>query len=182
MEVKGKNVDVKKRIMFHLEDDYYFITYHIIYFLYTLRCDSEKNRFKDYTKLSYIIPFISNENLLHILVQYNNKTLLPSLEERKKLKEIYINSRMRQKLISSIIAALERKEFITLSRNDKSNTIDVWINVEKVGDTFLNNNLFQYEIDNIILFRSIYPKIRTLTCGTLLKQIYENKGVTVWDF
>ncbi len=148
MESREKNIEVKKQIMFSLENDYYFITYNLIYILYVMRCTSEKRPFRDYEKLSYMIPFISDDALLQVL----GKEKVPFKEERRKLKEIYINSRMKQKLILLIINALEKKGYVSIRKREKTDTLDLWLNTDRIPNVFVDQNLYQYEITNINSF------------------------------
>jgi hypothetical protein len=50
----------KKRMMFILEEDYYFITIKILSILIALECDSKP--FEDYRKLGIIFEFIKDNN------------------------------------------------------------------------------------------------------------------------
>jgi hypothetical protein len=176
-----QNIDVKKRIMFSKEDDYYFITYNILVFLETLGCISENTRFVDYTKLTYIIPFISNNILLENLVRFSNSNYLLNREEIDLLRETYYSSRLKLKLVTSILFALEKNEYIMLKKNETRHSIDIWIRKDKIPGSFFDPSLFKIEIDDTKKLRAIIPRIRTLTVNTLLEQFYSNKGVTVWQ-
>lgn len=178
MSDENRNVEVKKRIMFHLEDDYYFITYHILLFLKIIGCNSSSNRLKDYSKLCYILPFISNDLHLRILTKQNDNEM-PFSEDRKMLREIYLKSRLKRNLVSSIVFALHRKELVCLEKRSNSTAIDIWLN-ERSDLTFLTTNFYDYESENIRAFRRLHPRIKILTTETLLKKLYTEKGVTVW--
>jgi len=178
---KKHNIDVKKRIMFSKEDDYYFITYNILVFLEALGCLSENSRFVDHTKLTYIIPFISNKALLEDLVRFNNSNYLLNREEIDLLRETYYSSRLKLKLVTSILFALEHNEYIELKKNETRHSIDIWIRKDKIPSSFFNPSLYKIEIEHTQKLRAIIPRIRTLTVSTLLEQFYGNKGVKVWQ-
>lgn len=176
-----QNLDVKKRIMFSKEDDYYFITYNILVFLDTLGCVSENRRFVDYTKLTYIIPFISNHLLLDIVVRFNNSNHLPSSDEIELLRETYYSSRLKLKSVTSILFALEHNKYIELQKNETRHSIDIWIRKDKIPESFFDSSLYKIEIEHTQKVREISPRIRTLTVSKLLEQFFGNKGVTVWQ-
>lgn len=58
-------MDNKKRMMFILEEDYYYITIKILSILRALECD--KKSFHDYRKLGIIFEFIKNDNNFRFL-------------------------------------------------------------------------------------------------------------------
>jgi len=176
-----QNLDVKKRIMFNKEDDYYFITYNILVFLDTLGCVNENNRFIDYTKLTYIIPFISNHILLDIIVRYKDSDQLPNNEELELLKETYYRSRLKIKLLTSILFALERNEYIALKKNSSRHTIDIWLQKDKIPESFFDSKLFNIEIEHSKKLKEVSPRIRILTVGKLLERLFRDKGVKVWQ-
>ncbi len=167
--------------MFNKDEDYYFITYNILVFLDILGCVSEKSKFLDYTKLSYIIPFISNHLLLDLIVDFSQTNHLPNNEEIELLRETYYKSRLKLKLVTSILFTLERNEYIALQKNLTRNTIDIWIRKDKIPESFFNPSLYRIEIEHTKKLREVSPRIRTLTVNTLLDQLFGNKGVTVWQ-
>lgn len=175
---EDRNVEVKKRIMFHLEDDYYFITYHILLFLKVLDCKSSSSRLKDYSKLCYILPFVSNDLHIDILTRQNENEI-PLTEDRKILRELYLKSRLKRNLVSSIVFALHRKEIVCLEKSKNSSTIDIWLN-DNLDLAFLTVNFYDYETANITAFKQLHPRIKGLTTDTLLKKLYTEKGVKVW--
>jgi len=163
--------------MFSKDDDFNFIAYNILVFLQVLGCCKESNKFQDITKLSYIGPFISDGNLLDILVRYQSDAI-PNLDERNILREVYIKNRLRVKWVFSILFALERQGTVELQKNEKRNCIDIWL----VSNWYLKNDtIYQYEIQNALQLKLIEPKIKTLKIDTLLDKFFKSKGVTVWE-
>ena len=76
-------MDSKKRMMFILEEDYYFITIKILSILKALDC--EKNPFQDYRKLGIIFEFIKNdENICFLkkLIKIKKDLLPPNKKGR----------------------------------------------------------------------------------------------------
>jgi hypothetical protein len=175
-----QHIKIKKRIMFNKEYDYYFITYNILIFLCTIGCLDERSKFQDYTKLAYIIPFISYPHLLDIQTNYTKTERYPMSDEVNLMREIYIKSRMKVKLIASILFALERNNLISLERNTIRNSIDIWVNKDKVPSSFIDSTLYKLEIEQANRFKKIFPKIKSLKTATLVESLFSDKGVSVW--
>lgn len=181
MSDKQQKLNVKKRLMFNKEEDYYFITYNVLVFLNTLGCTSEKKKFTDYTKLAYIIPFVSNNGLLDIVVKYNQLQRQPSKEETEILRDTYIKSRLRLKLLTSIFFALEHNQIIGLKKNDRRSCIDIWINKDKIPKKFLHASIFKIEKENSLRIKSEIQYLTSLSVKKLLESLYTSKGVRVWE-
>jgi hypothetical protein len=180
MENKQLSNNVKKRIMFNRDDDYYFITYNILIFLHTIGCVDDKSKFQDYTKLIYIIPFISYNYLLDIHIHYKETDRSLIDEELQFLSKTYIKSRMRVKLITSILFALERNNLITLEKNTIRNSIDIWVNQDKFPTSFASSSLYKLEVEQAGRFKKLFPKIKTIKTDTLIDSLFSSKGVTTW--
>ncbi|MBY0091422.1 hypothetical protein H7S74_13280 [Priestia aryabhattai] len=176
-----KDVSVKKRIMFNKDDDHYFITYNIIIFLNTIGCVNEKSRFVDYTKLSYLIPFVSNSKLIDILSIYSQLERFPSKEEISLLQDTYIKGRVRIKLLTSILLSLESRNIIKIIKNERRKSFDIWLNKDNIPHSFLTLDLFKTEINNTLFLKKSLPRIKSLTNTTLLDNLFRNKGVRVWE-
>ncbi|MDR4998978.1 hypothetical protein [Brevibacillus parabrevis] len=181
MSDKQQKLNVKKRLMFNKEEDYYFITYNVLVFLNTLGCTSEKKKFTDYTKLAYIIPFVSNNGLLDIVVKYNLLQRQPSKEETEILRDTYIKSRLRLKLLTSIFFALEHNQIIGLKKNDRRSCIDIWINKDKIPKMFLHASIFKIEKENSLRIKNEIQYLTSLSVKKLLESLYTSKGVRVWE-
>ncbi|MGG3792534.1 hypothetical protein [Geobacillus thermodenitrificans] len=177
----NENINVKKRIMFNKDEDYYFITYNILIILHTFGCKNEKTKWIDYTKLSYLIPFVSDSSLLDLLLHCLNRNRQPNQEEIEILRESYIKSRLKLRLITSILFALEKNNLITLKKNDKRHTIDVWLNQENIPSKLLNSDLFNIEKSNIKRLSQKIQRIKSLSSKTMLEKIFMDNGVRVWE-
>ncbi|MCP1359067.1 hypothetical protein [Aneurinibacillus migulanus] len=181
MSNKQEKLEVKKKLMFSKEEDYYFITYNVLIFLSTIGCTEEKQKFIDYTKLSYIIPFISNNNLINLLLKYEQLKRKPSKEEIEILQEVYLKSRLKLKLLTSILFALEHNEVIGLSKNEKRNCIDIWLKKDNISEVLLNSSLFKIEVESSLKIKKKFPYLKKLTVKKLLEDLFSSKGVRVWE-
>lgn len=169
--------EIKKRIMFNKDSDYYFIAYNSILILDKLNCYEGKSNFCDYRKLIYILPFISDENRLKSVT--NNKKL--SDDEIKMLEDIYINAKLREPILKSILFTLEKKGYLTLEKNNKRKSIDVRLNSNSIRKEFLNAEIFKVETQNINHFKVNFQRLSFINVDSLIERIFKEKGVIIWD-
>lgn len=177
----NQHLNVKKRIMFNKDEDYYFITYNILIILKAFGCMDAKTKWTDYTKLSYILPLVADSTLLDLFIRYLDNYRVPPKEDIEILRETYFKSRLRIQLISSILFTLEANQLISLVKHEKRHTIDIWINQEKIPETLLKSDLFEVEIKNINKLRTAISRLKGLSSKTLLERLYTNNGVRVWE-
>ncbi|QJX76988.1 hypothetical protein [Priestia megaterium] len=163
--------------MFNKDSDYYFIAYNIILILDNLKCYEGKSKFYDYRKLIYILPFISNEYLLNIAIK-NKKN---RENEIKILEDIYINARLREPILKSILFTLEKKGYLTLEKNATRKCIDIQLKNDTLPDRYLNSALFKIESENIAYFKKYYQRLSFITLESLIDKLFKEKGVIIWD-
>ncbi|NMB17945.1 MAG: hypothetical protein GX984_00615 [Erysipelothrix sp.] len=171
------NKNIKKRIMFNKDSDYYFIAYNSILILDSLNCYEGKVNFYDYRKLIYILPFISSESILVRSIG-NSST---SQEDLKLLEDIYIKSKLREPILKSILFTLEKKGYLILEKNKSRNCIDVRLLPETLPKGFLNSDLFKTEFENITQFKKSYQRLSFINLETLIEKLFKEKGVIIWD-
>ncbi|MGR9047563.1 hypothetical protein ACQ4XT_02770 [Halobacillus faecis] len=175
------HINIKKKIMFSRDEDYYFITYNLLIILNTLDCTSSKTKWTDYTKLIYLIPLVADSKLLATYIKYLKTNKSPSKEDYEVMKETYIKSRLKLNLITSIIFTLESEDLIGLIKNNKRHTIDIWLNKDKISKELLKSSLFDIEINNAKKLKTEIKRLKSLGIKTLLERLYTNNGVRVWD-
>ncbi|USK62278.1 hypothetical protein [Peribacillus asahii] len=176
-----QHLNVKKRIMFNKDEDYYFITYNILIILKAFGCKDAKTKWTDYTKLSYILPLVADSTLLDLFIRYLDNYRIPPKEDLEILRETYFKSRLGIQLISSILFTLEANQLVSLVKNEKRHTIDIWINQGNIPETLLKSDLFEVEIKNIDKLRTAISRLKGLSSKTLLERLYTNNGVRVWE-
>ncbi|WP_453964427.1 hypothetical protein [Bacillus thuringiensis] len=177
----NQNTNVKKRIMFNRDEDYYFITYNILIILKTYGCKNSKSKWIDYRKLSYLLPLVSNSSLLDLYIRYIDDNRIPPKEDIELLRDTYFKSKLRLKLITSILFTLEANQLVSLMKNDRRHTIDIWINQENISKMFFKSELFEAEVQNINKLKNTIPRLKSLSTKTLLERLYTNNGVSVWE-
>jgi hypothetical protein len=176
-----QHLNVKKRIMFNRDEDYYFITYNILIMLHSFGCKDAKSKWADYTKLSYLLPLVADSSLLNLYIRYLDSYRIPSKDENELLRDTYFKSRLRVQLLTSILFTLETNKLISLTKNEKRHTIDIWINRDNISQALLKSNLFDIEIQNIDKLKKAIPRLKSLSTKTLLDRLYSNNGVSVWE-
>lgn len=169
------NKQIKKRIMFSKDSDYYFITYNSLLLLDNLKCYEGKSNFCDYRKLIYILPFIADEDLLRIVT----KGASIKEEEIKILEDTYINAKLREPILKSILFTLDKKGYIKMEKNKKS--IDLKLIKNTISKDFLHSEIFKKESDNIAIFKSCYQRLNVLSLESLIEKLFKEKGVIIWD-
>ncbi|QJC87673.1 hypothetical protein HC662_08010 [Bacillus subtilis] len=180
-EKRFRNINAKKRIMFNRDEDYYFITYNILIILYKFDCKDAKTKWIDYNKLSYLFPLVADKTFLDLYIRYIESGRRPTKAQHELLRATYIKSRLRLKLITSILFTLESNNLVCLMKNEKRHTIDIWINQDNISKAFLTSTLFDIEVDNISKLKKVIPRLKTLSTKTLLERLYTNNGVSVWE-
>lgn len=180
-EKSNQHTNVKKRIMFTRDEDYYFITYNILIILKTFGCKNSKSKWIDYRKLSYLLPLVSNSSLLDLYIRYVDGNRIPPKEDIELLRDTYFKSKLRLKLITSILFTLEANQLVSLMKNERRHTIDIWINQENISKTFFKSELFEAEVQNINKLKNTIPRLKSLSTKTLLERLYTNNGVSVWE-
>ncbi|MFM9331568.1 hypothetical protein [Paenibacillus mesotrionivorans] len=175
------NINVKKRMMFSAEDDYYYFAYNTIIFLHTLGCTSESKRFQEWSKLNYLIPFLSNHSLFSIVASNKARDSYASPIDRNYLKETYLKSRLRLNWTGSLFYALQQKGILFMNKNDTRKSFDVWLCNENLPKEFTSSELFRMEREHSKQFKSIFSHIRTMKTDSLLDELFRKRGVHIWE-
>jgi len=173
-------LNVKKRMMFSTEDDYYYFVYNSIVFLNTLGLTSEKNRLQEWTKLNYLIPFVSNHVLINMIQTYKTLGKTASVLDKELLKDTYIKSRLRLNWTGSLFFALEKKGIVTMKKNDKRKSFDIWLRSENISSEFKDNDIFQTEMQHSLQLKLMFSYIKTMKTESLLDELFRNRGVRIW--
>lgn len=158
----------RKRIMFIQKEDYNFLTYNLLILLYTLKCTSSQKRFKDFRKVAYLIEFINSGGDIS---QYS----------RDDLANIYSKAQLKKQLISHLLVVLRNHNFIEVSINSVSKSFDIWLNLEKIPNEFLDKKLFRKEIENINVLKKHASFLSIITVKTLVDKIFTSNNILTWE-
>ena len=165
--MQNKNA-AKKRLMFIQKEDYNFLAYSTIILLNALGCTTESKKFKDFRKIAYLVDFINEGGDLHKF-------------DQQQLAKIYSRAQIKKKLLHHLVIFLKNKKFISISINESSRTIDLWLNTELVPNDFLDQDFFQKEIANVNELKSAIGLIRNLTIKRLADKIFTQNNVLTWE-
>lgn len=175
--VKMMSEDIKKRIMYLSGEDFYLFCYSLFVILDSFECTQGKY-FKDYRKLSFLIEFSKDEKLNFILLDFQDKSL--SAIDKEYLFNSYSNGLARRSEILKILFTLEKKKFVSLSRDGDSNHINVTLIKENIPTDFFQNSIFDYEYKNISNFKKAIKRVSSLKLETMLEKIYTDNGIKTW--
>lgn len=168
---------LKKRMMFSVAEDSYFLTYNIILILGILGCVQEKY-LKDIKKISLLITILEKyENQEVIKKILTNKNISP--RDRNCLFDMYYNSELRLRSITSIIFTLEKKRIINVERSGR--TLNLSLVNNNIYIKFVENELFE---DDIKIYNFIFGQVkrfRTIVAESFEKRIFEIIREEVWD-
>lgn len=172
-------MDSKKRMMFNIDDDYYYITIKLIIILIQLDCF--RNRFSDYRKLAYIILFIKSNESINLfnrsIEEYDNLSIF----EREQLISIYYKGCVYQPIIKRVLFFLEKKQIIILEKNTKYACIDIKLSRDKnIKNIFLSDK-FDDDIEKVNRLYKQYNRIRTVKYDTFIKRVFGDSEVSKWE-
>ncbi|GGG88307.1 hypothetical protein GCM10007415_22900 [Parapedobacter pyrenivorans] len=165
--MQNKNA-AKKRLMFIQKEDYNFLAYNTIILLNALDCTTEAKRFKDFRKIAYLIDLI-------------NEGGDPNKLDQRFLSKIYTRAQIKKKLLHHLIIILKNKNYIGVSMNVTSKTIDLWLKKEFIPEDFLRTSLFLNETTNALVLKTALGMIKTVTIKTLVDKIFTQNNVLTWE-
>ena len=160
--------EAKKRLMFIQREDYNFLAYNTIILLNALDCTAESKKFKDFRKIAYLIDFM-------------NEGGDPKRFDQSLLANIYSRAQIKKKLLHHLVIILKNKNFIGVSVNVTSKTIDLWLKKESIPKEFLETDLFVKETANILELKSALGMIKRFTIKTLADKIFTQNNVLTWE-
>lgn len=172
-------MDNKKRMMFVLDEDYYFVTIKVLIILKAI--GGYKNKLIDYRKLSFIIEFIKDDRSMELYKKGIEKINELTIIERELLINIYYSGNVNQAFIKRVLFFLEKKELITLEKNIKFNCIDVLLLKNKRLEETLSSEIFYKDIERISKMCTVFNRIRTIKYDTFVEKIFGNSEVSKWE-
>lgn len=171
-------MDSKKRLMFMLEDDYYYITLKVLAILKALDCDTKP--FEDYKKLGIIFEFIKNQSNINYLKKLMLNTQIDIFDKERML-DISCNASMNNAVIKRVIFFLEKQNMISIKKSLKGDFIEVLLLRSPQLFEMISDNVLDDDLIRIALVKSYIPRIRTLKISTLRKKIFGISEVSSWE-
>lgn len=167
--MKNNRISAKRRLMFIQKEDYNFLAYSTLILLKSLDCTDDKKRFKDFRKIAYLVDFV-------------NEGGTPSLFEQERLAQIYAKAQIKKKLMHHLIIVLKNKNLITVDLNGATQTIDLWLNKDKIPTDFFDNDFFAKEMNNAkVLKQTLTARIRGFTIKTMVEKIFKENNILTWE-
>lgn len=174
----GVTVDSKKRMMFILEEDYYFITIKILAILKSLECDVKP--FEDHRKLGIIFEFVKDEKNMAFLSKLLKNDDLDLFDNEKAVK-IFCEAKLNISVIKRVLFFLEKKEMIELCRSKKNSNIDVYLKDTKEFNELINEGVLDTDLNRCTSVKKMIPRLNSLKLDTLQKRVFGYSEVTKWE-
>ncbi|WP_316078364.1 hypothetical protein [Clostridium baratii] len=143
---------IKKRLMFSIAEDSYFLTYNIILILGGLNCINNKY-LKDLNKIALLVTIIEKHRNIEVVNKILDDKKI-NFDDKKILFDMYYNSKLRRRSVTSIVFTLDKKGIVKIKKNRK--TIDISLNENKVYDKFIESCIFK---DDTEVYEKIFLKI-----------------------
>ena len=169
----------KKRIMFTVDDDYYYITIKVIVVLIQLDC--YKKKFIDYRKLAFLILFMKSSENINLLIKSIQDYNTLSIFEREKLISIYYKGCMEQPIVKRVLFYLEKRGLVKLIKNSKYICVDVLLNSEEEIDNIFLSEQFSEDRKNINKIYEQFNRIKSVKYDTFIKRIFGDSEVSKWE-
>ncbi|WP_123053079.1 hypothetical protein [Clostridium sp. JN-1] len=168
----------KKRMMFILEEDYYFITIKILSILKALEC--EVKPFEDYRRLGIIFEFIKNDNNFYFFNKLIKGEKQDIFDNEKAIK-IFCDSKLDISVIKRVLFFLEKQDIVKLQKNTKSSNIDVLLLNNKDINNLIKSGVLKDDLEKSLVIKRAIKRLRSLKIDTLQTKIFGYSEVTKWE-
>lgn len=169
----------EKRLMYNKGDDFYFMTYNLLILLNQLGC-KEGKFLKEFSKASFMIEFISNPYLIDIIEYYENHKN-PGEYDLQMLNQAYSNSSLRVNYLKRLIYSLETRGVLKIRKDKPRNSIDISIADIGLVETFIDEDVFDLEIQNTKRFKKLVKRVTIIKAEKLIEELFEKYGVITWQ-
>lgn len=168
---------VKKRLMFSVAEDSYFLTYNIILILGLLSCFDNKY-LKDANKIALLVTIIEKHQNIDVTRRIlRNKDI--NYFDKEVLFDMYYNSKLRSRSVTSIIFSLDKQRIVNIRKSGK--TIDISLANSDIYIKFIGESLFE---DDVKAYKEIFMSInnfKRIVCDTFNDMIFEGIKGDIWD-
>lgn len=172
-------MDNKKRMMFSIDEDYYFISIKILIILGELKCYTTK--LVDYRKLALIIEFIKNKENFELFKELFLNDKKETIQKNKQILNIYFNASLNEPLIKKIILFLERKGLLELEKHNKFKSLDVKFIKNRKLENFLSELIFDEDRERIVYIKNNLDRVKSIKYDTFIEKIFGSGEVSKWD-
>ncbi|AMR05749.1 hypothetical protein [Bacillus thuringiensis] len=169
----------EKRLLYNNSEDLYFLAYNLILILSVLDCKTNKSSFKDYRKLIFLIPIISNEKNTQLLLNYYKNDIKPNAHIIKELNRIYYDAIETITLIRYLLLILEKRNIIKIIVEDKK--VNIYLLENETIKMFIQDNKFEKEKRRIIDIKGKIKTLKRLNYMTFVNNFFKINGVAIWE-
>lgn len=171
-------MDSKKRMMFILEEDYYFITIKLLSILRALDCD--KKPFEDYRKLGIILEAVKSEENIIFFQRLMNHSQQNIFDKEKTIK-FFCDSRLNVSVIKRVLFFLEKQNMVEMTRSIKNSNIDVILKETEAFKSLIEMRILDEDLNRCLAVRKLIPRIRSLKLETLQNRVFGYDEVSKWE-
>ena len=171
-------MESKKRMMFILEEDYYFITIKLLSILKALDCD--KKPFEDCRKLGIVLEAIKSEENIIFLQKLIHHSQLNIFDNDKAIK-FFCDSRLDVSVIKRVLFFLEKQNMVELTRSIKNSNINVTLKESEAFNNLIEMKILDEDLNRCFTVRKLIPRIRSLKLETLQKKVFGYDEVSKWE-
>lgn len=168
-------VDNKKRMMFVLDEDYYYITLKILVILKGLGC--YKNSFVDYRKMAFIIEIIKDKENIRLYEKYMCNDEMDIFENEKMI-SIYCSGNIKSNSVKRVLFFLGKQEIVTLEKNDRFNCIDIILNRNEKIKKLLSDEVMNTDLDRVEIVKRYFTRVKSVKYETFIARIFGNGEVS----
>lgn len=176
--MKINNIDIaKRRLMFSVAEDSYFLTYNIILILGILQC-IEKHYLKDSKKIALLVTIIEKKENIRVVRKVLNNSKIDNYD-KKILYDMFYNSKLKGRSVISIIFSLDKKGIIKVKKNRK--TIDIALAQDNIYKKIISEKMFEEDFE---IYKEIFSKvkqIKSIVADTFTDIIFGGIKEEVWD-
>lgn len=169
-----EDLNLKKKIMFSVNDDLYYIIYNIIIILEKYKCKSPKKTFKNFIKIAFLSTIISNDAYVFAFRRLKNRKNISDIDL---ISKAFIEGLVNIENTKRGVFILEKRKIITVNKKDNS----IYINSKNINKEFELNKVFNYEIINLEDFNALFDRISMLTLNTFIEKVFKDNGVESWQ-
>lgn len=168
----------KRRLNYITAEDFYFLTYEILITLNSMVTTSGAT-FKDHRKLAYLVHIISDSRLISIL-ERNRERKIVSAVDKELLFSSFTAGELHKREVYKIILALQKKEYVNLSKGSQAEVLDVKLNKGSLPKEFLASEKFASDHNIADRLKKVIPRISSMSLETFLSRAYKDYGLNVW--
>ena len=168
----------KRRLNYITSEDFYFLTYEILIALNSMTTGSGSS-FKDHRKLAYLVHVISDSRLVGILERNQGRHIVSAVD-KELLFSSFTAGELHKREVFKILLALQKKEFVTLSKGSQAEVLNIKLNKSSLPDGFLEGDNFHSDRGIVDRLKRVIPRISSISLDTFISRCYKDYGLNIW--